>query len=980
MATKTFEELKQLAIQIRDEKTSKANTATRIGTQMIEHLNKLEQEYYTIQTVDGLVSEYNVSVNHPTSGIDGSNKYTLSSAIALVPEQYRSIGIKCSFMNEAGQDECWEWEGYSWESNYFNRFDALVVNSIKSPSILLTAEDIKDLISNPGWIQSSGNVNSDASWVNGIIPIPSGCEAIEFTEWDSTPIGAVNVILTNNENIIRKYALDKMPISFDASGANAIHLSVRKEYLNKFRVLFLASPSNALLAENILSISKKTEEMADIIGEENADLSNINISGFVNKIDGAVQSNNSWRHGIITLSDKSKQIAFIDLPQEQYSSAVVNYFVDSDGNGIAGTEFTGDTILGAGTVEKEIPVGAKGLLLNAGAPNLSQYKIKIYTDGGHANKIYNLQKDILSTTEKIDGSQVSADLSAITNFGYLNKIDGVPQSNSLWRYGVIPIPDGSLTVRFNNLTEFQYSSAVVNYFVDSDGNGIAGTEFTGDTILGAGIIEKEIPVGAKGLMFNASRDSLPTYDISIEIGSINANIERLIDYVDSKSGGTLNEIICPDKFYAVVGKEFNLYYDSLIKGLDAGLQSPLGIYVDIQCPDLQNASNLIGVRRERMWQITGSKLTADYVGEHDLYITAYDLYGQLISKKSAKLVVSNSTALSSQKYILDVGDSLINNGPIVATMGQHFQDLGGTQPTFIGQRTTDGYKHEGYPGYTFDSFTGSGSENAYFIFDIDNGINVSIGDKYSTNSSTYTISDIRIEGQDNKLRLRCTRSGSTTPNQTGTLTKVSGASSSPQSIEYSAFEAETGNPFWDSNTGSINFSKYREKMGMGGNKFDLVVIMLGANDCILKSSTSLQGSVNNAIALINAILSDAGDYPTKIILQMTPPDANTISSWQVYGDMSSSRKMRYWDNLWTLRKLLYKEFSKPNWDGKVFLGQAALGIDRYYGYPYIEVTSSSRISTIKEIYHTNSVHPKNEGYQQLGDGYFLQALSLLVRA
>ena len=46
MATKTFEELKQLAIQIRDEKTNKANTATRIGTQMIEHLNKLEQEYY----------------------------------------------------------------------------------------------------------------------------------------------------------------------------------------------------------------------------------------------------------------------------------------------------------------------------------------------------------------------------------------------------------------------------------------------------------------------------------------------------------------------------------------------------------------------------------------------------------------------------------------------------------------------------------------------------------------------------------------------------------------------------------------------------------------------------------------------------------------------------------------------------------------------------------------------------------------------
>lgn len=46
MATKTFDELKQLAIQIRDEKTNKQNTATRVGTEMLEHLNKLEQDYY----------------------------------------------------------------------------------------------------------------------------------------------------------------------------------------------------------------------------------------------------------------------------------------------------------------------------------------------------------------------------------------------------------------------------------------------------------------------------------------------------------------------------------------------------------------------------------------------------------------------------------------------------------------------------------------------------------------------------------------------------------------------------------------------------------------------------------------------------------------------------------------------------------------------------------------------------------------------
>ena len=66
MATKTFEELKQLAIQIRDEKTNKQNTATRVGTEMLEHLNKLEQDYYDKTTINNRTSEYNVSLNHPT--------------------------------------------------------------------------------------------------------------------------------------------------------------------------------------------------------------------------------------------------------------------------------------------------------------------------------------------------------------------------------------------------------------------------------------------------------------------------------------------------------------------------------------------------------------------------------------------------------------------------------------------------------------------------------------------------------------------------------------------------------------------------------------------------------------------------------------------------------------------------------------------------------------------------------------------------
>lgn len=71
MATKTFEELKQMAIQIRDEKANKHNTATRIGTQMLEHLTKLEQDYYD----KGIIDEQNKENDRKLSEL-GTNRYS----------------------------------------------------------------------------------------------------------------------------------------------------------------------------------------------------------------------------------------------------------------------------------------------------------------------------------------------------------------------------------------------------------------------------------------------------------------------------------------------------------------------------------------------------------------------------------------------------------------------------------------------------------------------------------------------------------------------------------------------------------------------------------------------------------------------------------------------------------------------------------------------------------------------------------------
>lgn len=63
-----------------------------------------------------LIEEVNVSKIYPTGGIDGTNKYTLETAIAKIPSSLRNVGLKCSFLNEDGQVETWEYQGGTFTS------------------------------------------------------------------------------------------------------------------------------------------------------------------------------------------------------------------------------------------------------------------------------------------------------------------------------------------------------------------------------------------------------------------------------------------------------------------------------------------------------------------------------------------------------------------------------------------------------------------------------------------------------------------------------------------------------------------------------------------------------------------------------------------------------------------------------------------------------------------------------------------------
>ena len=57
------------------------------------------------------LTEYNVSLWHPTSGIDGTNKYTLNTAIQKIPFDIRKIGVKCLFVGIDSKVNIFQYDG-----------------------------------------------------------------------------------------------------------------------------------------------------------------------------------------------------------------------------------------------------------------------------------------------------------------------------------------------------------------------------------------------------------------------------------------------------------------------------------------------------------------------------------------------------------------------------------------------------------------------------------------------------------------------------------------------------------------------------------------------------------------------------------------------------------------------------------------------------------------------------------------------------
>ena len=196
MATQSFEQLIAGANKIKTNELPESNTASLVGEQLIQMVNKQSEEHSERTAAiskeqsdraaaikaeqDARIkgtTEYNVSVQHPTGGISGTNKYTLETAIQKIPAELRTVGIKCSFLTEDNSVQTYVYQGGVFDNQYNWSTTASKINSLSS---CLGYIDGSYIASNKQWkrldyiqIKKGDNfivdINTDIEWSRIVI-------------------------------------------------------------------------------------------------------------------------------------------------------------------------------------------------------------------------------------------------------------------------------------------------------------------------------------------------------------------------------------------------------------------------------------------------------------------------------------------------------------------------------------------------------------------------------------------------------------------------------------------------------------------------------------------------------------------------------------------------------------------------------------------------------------------------------------------
>ena len=167
------------------------------------------------------------------------------------------------------------------------------------------------------------------------------------------------------------------------------------------------------------------------------------------------------------------------------------------------------------------------------------------------------------------------------------------------------------------------------------------------------------------------------------------------EYIKTES--ELEEFIVniPSKMYALVGEEFNIYFDNIVEGYDNDYDF--------------NVTCSIGSQLERCY-----RLTPEDPGEYDIVINVTNIHGVKVEKTSTIIISDTSTGNGSSASVIILGDSTTNNSIAIEKLHTNFDDDVMTINT-LGTRGDSPNNHEGRSGWTFKQYFNESTDT-----DVDN--------------------------------------------------------------------------------------------------------------------------------------------------------------------------------------------------------------------------------------------------------------------
>ena len=450
------------------------------------------------------------------------------------------------------------------------------------------------------------------------------------------------------------------------------------------------------------------------------------------------------------------------------------------------------------------------------------------------------------------------------------------------------------------------------------------------------------------LLSSASDVSGDITELSNQVADHETRIEELETSIPEL---TPIEISLPDKIYAIVGDKLQLFYRGMIAH-----PYPYIYNIVVNCSK--------GKQYPRYFEYLP---TIDDIGTATFNVEVRDRKGKLLGGKTCSLVTKEVVGSpASPINVLNVGDSLTSAGTWCIEASRRLIGSGGTPAglgltniSFLGRKTGSGIGWEGTGGWTWSQYAFAGVP-AYKFYVSGVMTAPSIGATYTNNGITYTISEVNITSGTGYV----SATGTGAPTASGSLTKLSGGGD--VALEFSSSEADAGNPFWESDTNSLDFPQYVNTY-MNGS-CDVIYFLLSWNGQS-PNRTDFSSMTTCAKVLIDHIHTEYPNCKMKIMGVQVPSlnggmganyGADGTGLSDTYGMVVTALNMNKAYQDWC---------NEPAYSSFLEFVNISSQFDSENNMPESDVPVNSRSSKTEKI-GTNGVHPATAGYYQIADVVF----------